>query len=412
MATAVETDTITAIELQGQPGPNVISQANRNDALTTLDDVAEASRIVDAGVPEGEYGWVAVTACAVLSFFVGTTYCWGVYQGALVADGLSSASTLAWIGSLTIACIAMFSIFSARLLTTIGSRRTAYCGICFLASGEILSGFTVDNIGGLFITAGLVMGVGVSLLFIIMGSVTTQYFNRKRGLANGIVFAGNGLGGAVMSFVIEGLLQSMGTAWTFRIVGFITLALGLPAAWFIKDRIPPNRTTFIEWPLFKDFRFVILFLAGAVATFPLLVPPFFLPLYANSISLTSSKAAALVSGFNFSSAVGRIGAGLLSDRIGPLNTLAGSLFLNGLSLLALWPVSNTITPLVIFAVVNGAAAGSFFSLMPTVASQVFGSARVSVALGMLVTGWSGGYLMVRDLYYGIDKSSRWSLTDE
>lgn len=32
--------------------------------------------------------------------------------------------------------------------------------------------------------------------------------------------------------------------------------------------------------------------------------------------------------------------------------------------------------------------------MPTVAGQVFGSARVSVALGMLVTSWSGGYLMV------------------
>ncbi|KAL3486427.1 hypothetical protein BJX62DRAFT_242036 [Aspergillus germanicus] len=31
--------------------------------------------------------------------------------------------------------------------------------------------------------------------------------------------------------------------------------------------------------------------------------------------------------------------------------------------------------------------------MPTVVGNVFGSARVSVAMGMMVTGWAGGYLM-------------------
>lgn len=32
--------------------------------------------------------------------------------------------------------------------------------------------------------------------------------------------------------------------------------------------------------------------------------------------------------------------------------------------------------------------------MPTVVGNVFGSQRVSVATGMIVTGWGGGYLMV------------------
>ena len=32
--------------------------------------------------------------------------------------------------------------------------------------------------------------------------------------------------------------------------------------------------------------------------------------------------------------------------------------------------------------------------MPTVVGNVFGSARVAVAMGMIVTGWAGGYLMV------------------
>ena len=32
--------------------------------------------------------------------------------------------------------------------------------------------------------------------------------------------------------------------------------------------------------------------------------------------------------------------------------------------------------------------------MPTVVGNVFGSARVSVAMGMIVSGWVGGYLLV------------------
>jgi MFS family permease len=65
--------------------------------------------------------------------------------------------------------------------------------------------------------------------------------------------------------------------------------------------------------LFKDVKFVTLFLAGAVATFPLFVPPFFLPLYSNSLGLSASAGAGLVAGFNFSSAVGRLCCGFLSD---------------------------------------------------------------------------------------------------
>ncbi|KAJ7620178.1 hypothetical protein FB45DRAFT_929634 [Roridomyces roridus] len=53
-------------------------------------------------------------------------------------------------------------------------------------------------------------------------------------------------------------------------------------------------------------------------------------------------------------------------------------------MLALWPVSTTLAPLVAFAVINGAANGGFFATMPTVVGAVFGAARVSMAMGM---GW-------------------------
>ena len=63
-------------------------------------------------------------------------------------------------------------------------------------------------------------------------------------------------------------------------------------------------------------------------------------------------------------------------------------------MLALWPVSTSLAPMIVFVVMNGISNGGFFSTMPTVVGNVFGSAKVSVAMGMIVTGWTGGYLMV------------------
>jgi MFS family permease len=146
--------------------------------------------------------------------------------------------------------------------------------------------------------------------------------------------------------------------------------------------------------LFRSFKFTVLFLTGVVATFPLFVPPFFLPLYSTSLGLSPSAGAGLVAGFNFSSAVGRLACGFASDRFGPLNTLLMSLLLSSLSMLVLWPVSTTLGPLIAFVIINGTGNGGFFSTIPTVVGRVFGSARVSVAMGMMVTGWAGGYLMV------------------
>ena len=110
------------------------------------------------------------------------------------------------------------------------------------------------------------------------------------------------------------------------------------------------------------------------------------------------------SGFNFSSAVGRLACGFMSDRFGPLNTLLISLLLSSVSMLVLWPVSTTLGPLIAFVIINGTGNGGFFSTIPTVVGSVFGSARVSVAMGMMVTGWAGGYLMVSEIPMAVTAS--------
>ncbi|KAE8398489.1 major facilitator superfamily domain-containing protein [Aspergillus pseudonomiae] len=386
----------TAVELQerNQVGGRLTKHTGDPTPPGDSDELLQASLAADAEVPDGGYGWVVISACAVITWwFIGTSYCWGVLQAALVREGLSSSSTLAFIGSLATACISFLGIINANIIRRLGTRISALLGIFLLGLGQVLSGFATKNVGGLFATAGVLFGLGVSICFMVVSAIPAQYFRAKRGIANGIVYAGGGLGGTVISFIMNALLGKVGIAWTFRIIGFMIWATGLPAACFIKERVPIRRTQFVEWRLFRDIRFSLLFAAGAIATFPLLVPPFFLPLYTESMGMASGAGAGVVAAFNFSSAVGRLMCGFCSDRLGPLNTLFMSLLLSALSILVLWPVSTSIGPLIVFVIINGMANGGFFSTMPTVVGNVFGSARVGVAMGMIVTSWAGGYLM-------------------
>jgi MFS family permease len=221
--------------------------------------------------------------------------------------------------------------------------------------------------------------------------VPNQYFSTKLGLAQGLIKAGGGLGGAVLSFSLDAIIQKLGVPWAFCILGFIALATGLPAAWIVRDRYPVRPTSFIEWRLFRDFSFLMVFFAGAVATFALFVPAFFLPLYTHSLGLPSSTGAALLAGFNFSTAIGRLVSGVSCDYIGPLNTIFIAMLVNAMTMLSIWPASDTLTPLIAFAIINGVANGSFFTSMPTAVGTLYDSARVPVAMGMVITGWTGGY---------------------
>ncbi|OAQ62379.1 monocarboxylate permease [Pochonia chlamydosporia 170] len=382
----------TAIQLTTLPS-HPISRPAASQPVPQ-DDILLASREADAHVPDGGYGWAIVLSGSIILFWaVGATYAWGVMQAALVEDGLSGPAVLSFVGSLSASLVSVFAIVNARLMRKLGPRSTAVCGMSLLGGSMILSGFAVGSVGGLFCTVGVLMGFGASLCFIVVLTIPSQYFRSKRGIANGLIVAGGGWGAAAISFSLDALIRKLGPAWAYRVLGLTTLATGVPAAWLMKERMPLSTPGLIEWRLFKSLTFNLVFLSGAIGTFPLYVTPFFIPLYTKTLGFTSSTGAGLVAGFSISSAVGRILTGLACDKLGALNTLFISNLVTALSMLAIWPASTSLGPLAVFVVLNGLSNGGFFSTMPTVVSNVFGSARVSVAMSMVITGWLGGYLM-------------------
>ena len=81
----------------------------------------------------------------------------------------------------------------------------------------------------------------------VISIAPAQYFGRKRGLANGIVYAGGGLGGAIISLALDKLILKLGIPWTFWTIGILTLVTGIPAAWLVKQHVPIEKSALIDW---------------------------------------------------------------------------------------------------------------------------------------------------------------------
>lgn len=349
-----------------------------------------------SAIPDGGYGWTVVVSAATVTFCNnGLINCWGILQIALLNSTLSHVptATVAFIGSSNLACGVAFGLIATRFSRRFGSRVTAISGVALMGSGLIGAGWCTENIGGLFVTIGLMAGVGMNGVYTITNALPVQYFSGRLGLANGLVKLGGGIGGTVMAIALEALIRRVGIAWTFRVQGCMTIAAGLPAAWLMKDRVSIRNVPFVDFSMFRSVPFTAVFVAGAIGTFALFVPPYYLPLFAQSLGLSSSTGAALVAAFNTCNAVGRFAGGPLCDKIGPTNTFVITMILNAVSMLAIWPVSRTLTPLIIFAIVNGIANGSYFTVFPTVAASIFGPGRAAVAMSMSISGWTLGYLL-------------------
>ncbi|KAK5130601.1 hypothetical protein LTR08_001920 [Meristemomyces frigidus] len=348
-------------------------------------------------IPDGGYGWVVVFSCSVITFhFNGLTGSWGVLQSHLQETDLQGVptSTITFVGSLALTLVVAFGLVGNRLTQLVGARTSALAGVAILGLAEIISGSTTSRLGGLFGTSGVMAGIGICLLYSVTNSLPTQYFSSKLGTANGLVKLGGGIGATVLAIVLEVLIQKLGIGWTFRILGFLTLLTGLPAAWLIRERAAPSRNApFFELSMFRNPAYTAISIAAALATFTLFAPPYFLPLIARSVGLSSSTGAGLVAGFNACTAIGRLLSGPACDRLGSINTFLLTMALSAVSMLAIWPFSNSLGLLLVFAMLNGVANGSFFVTMPTVVATMFGPGRAPVAMGQAITGWTAGYLM-------------------
>lgn len=184
-------------------------------------------------------------------------------------------STISWIGSLQIWLTMVGGIFTGRLLDAGFFLPTFFVGAVLQVLGMFLMSIS-KTYWQLMLTQGLLTGLGGGIFFTpSLALVTTvsggpsapelhgppgiretdlaQYFDKRRGLAIGIVTTGNSVGGIIYPLVVRQLIPKVGFGWTTRVIAFINLACLCVCLAFMRPRLPPRKSgPLVDWSAFRE----------------------------------------------------------------------------------------------------------------------------------------------------------------
>ena len=137
----------------------------------------------------------------------------------------------AWIGAMAMGLNFFFGPITSALCDRFGCRVVSFAGALLSVLGLFLTSF-IQEVNKMYLTYGLVWGVGSSFAFVSSIVVLGQYFDRKLALANGIATSGSGVGSLVAGPVINYLLETVGWKNSMRILSAIASVLWIAALLF------------------------------------------------------------------------------------------------------------------------------------------------------------------------------------
>ncbi len=151
--------------------------------------------------------WLIALAGTVTMICLGTVYSWSLFTQPLMASFGWSNSTATWAFSLAIFFLGVGAIIGGRWQDRAGPRPVVVTGALLWGFGNILAGIGTAKFGAwwLYLTYGLVGGIGLGLGYVTPVAAVTKWFPDRRGLGSGMVVMGFGLG----AFFYNNILKSI-----------------------------------------------------------------------------------------------------------------------------------------------------------------------------------------------------------
>eukprot|EP01114_Cavostelium_apophysatum_P003798 TRINITY_DN13932_c0_g1_i1.p1 TRINITY_DN13932_c0_g1~~TRINITY_DN13932_c0_g1_i1.p1 ORF type:complete len:367 (-),score=29.52 TRINITY_DN13932_c0_g1_i1:16-1116(-) len=306
-------------------------------------------------------------------------YSFGVFVLPLSEDFGVGRGSISWIGSLAAGFNLLWATAAGFLSDRYGTRPVVFCGGIALGVSLLISS-AMPYYWLLYISNGIILGVGMSSSFVPAAGTTIQWFSKYRGLAVGIAVSGSGVGNFALPPIATAVIKSHGWRAAFRVLSAFSV-LVLLASLVLKQRIETHR----KWDIKNEVKskpFILLFSSGFFVGIGYLIPFVHISAYAQDRGIDSSKASLLLSIIGIASTVGRILVGIFADRFGRLFALQITYVVMSLACLV-WIWLEEYVGLAIFSFVFGFVGGGFISTLPTVAAEYFGIQKVGSIIGPL-----------------------------
>lgn len=141
----------------------------------------------------------------------------------------------AFIGGLNFSMAMLIAPGVTVLARMLGIRIAMSLGVIVQATVYITASFA-HEIWQFYLTERVLVDLGVGLLYVPSVAVLSQWFDRKRSVANGIAAAESGLGGVTFTWATEAKINNLSLAWVLRVTGLLTFVATFVAVALIRDR--------------------------------------------------------------------------------------------------------------------------------------------------------------------------------
>jgi len=337
------------------------------------------------------YGWVVVGASAlIVCIGMGALFSLGVFLKPMAdtmgwsRGAISSVALLNWIA------MGLGSFVWGALSDRIGTRGVAVAGGLLLGLGLVLSS-QVQALWQLYVTFGGMVGFAVGAFYAPLTSTATKWFTARRGLAVALVSSGIGVG----ILAVAPLARALINAWDWRIallvIGDLAWLIVVPAALVIREqpgdvgaaamggagRAGREYTTreVLTTPQFWGIA-VTHFACCAAHSGPI----FHMVTHATDQGIGAMAAATALGVSGLASIAGRVGGGVVADRIGVKPTLLAGLALQA-AMIVFYLFVKDVAPFYVLSVVFGVAYGGVMPLYALVTREYFGEKVMGAAYG-------------------------------
>ncbi len=381
--------------------------------------------------------WWVVLGAVLIQFCLGAIYAWSVFTPSLSdPDGpyQFSATQTQIIFSVGLATFALAMIVAGRLLAIIPPRRIVALGGIVLGIGYIAAWLVGASFVGILLTIGVIGGAGIGLGYVVPIAVGVKWFPDKKGMLTGLAVAGFGFG-ALLWVKLAGswgnLIATYGVANVFLYYGVAFAAIvSIGSIWMVNPPegycpqgwSPPESagngpdsavadvgsSTMLRTPMF--YTLWGMFVAGSMAGLMVIGCIKLFGIDALKSGGMEESAASAAAGtamavfFALANGLGRIGWGMISDKLGRRASLGLMFLIQGVVMLLFYPMGFHVSLLYVAAAVVGFNFGGNFALFPAATADFFGNKNVGANYAWVFTAYGVGGI-IGPLLAGIFRDS-------
>ncbi|XP_040886843.1 monocarboxylate transporter 13 isoform X2 [Toxotes jaculatrix] len=363
------------------------------------------SRSDEAEAPDGGWGWVLVAALFVSTSLVfGLMRSLGIFFVEFVQYFEESAQAISWISSTGLAAQQFFSPLGAALCNAYDARVVVMAGGLLAGLGLILASQATCLVH-LYLTMGVISGLGWGLVFTPMVATVMANFTRRRTLALGLAFSSVGLSSFAFNPLFQFLVEMYAWRGALLILGGLSLNI-VPCGALIRPQRcskAPEKvdseggsscavmlrrvSSYLELPLLFERPYLTYASAITLLNVGYFVPYFHLVAHSRQVGFSEYQAAFVMSAAGATDILGRVVSGWFSDLghfrlihlLSLWTTLAGVFIM----LLPVSSLSASYTALMVISLLYGFCSGALTSLAFAVVPLIVGVERMMGALGLL-----------------------------